>query len=209
MTKRPPVKAKGSTAGKEKAMPDQAPKPAEPKPATAHPTAYDSSRLESLFRERDELEERLAYMQAEFDNYKKRSLKDVEARLFRAKEALFLEVLSVMDNLDRALAQFNGKACSKDPELENLAKGVRLIHQQLQQVLASQGLRPIEALGQKFDPFRHEAVVKVELPDQPDNTVLEEVLKGYTLDGTVIRPSKVKVNVLPKAKPSQGQAEKK
>jgi molecular chaperone GrpE len=152
-----------------------------------------------LAKGKDELEERLAYMTAEFENLKKRSQRDVEARLLRAKEAVFLDLLGVMDNMDRALAQVNGGCKAQGKEFEEFAKGVRMIHQQMKQVLTSHGLQPIEALGQPFDPFKHEALMKVEDKGQPDGVVLEEILKGYTLDGNVIRPAKVKVNVLPKA----------
>jgi len=151
-----------------------------------------------LAKGKDELEERLAYMQAEFENLKKRSQRDVEARLLRAKEAVFLDLLGVMDNMDRALAQVNGNCKAQGNEFDEFAKGVRMIHQQMKQVLTSHGLQPIEALGQPFDPFKHEALMKVEEKDRPDGVVLEEILKGYTLDGNVIRPAKVKVNVLPK-----------
>jgi molecular chaperone GrpE len=163
----------------------------------------------ALAKGKDELEERLAYMQAEFENLKKRCQRDVEARLLRAKETVFLDLLGVMDNMDRALAQVNGNCKASGKELDEFAKGVRMIHQQMKQVLASHGLQPIEALDQPFDPFRHEALIKVEENDRPDGVVLEEILKGYTLDGNVIRPAKVKVNVLPKVKLASAPAETK
>lgn len=152
----------------------------------------------ALAKGKDELEERLAYMQAEFENLKKRCGRDVEAGLFRAKESLFLDILGIMDNLDRALVQVNGASGAKGKDFEDFAKGVRMIHQQMKQVLASHGLCPIDALGQPFDPFKHEALMKVEEKDKADGVVLEEIVKGYTLEGNVIRPTKVKVNVLPK-----------
>lgn len=169
----------------------------EQKPAAAPMDPRDLQILD-LAKGKDELEERLAYMQAEFENLKKRSQRDVEARLLRAKEAVFLDLLGVMDNMDRALAQVNGNCKAQGNEFDEFAKGVRMIHQQMKQVLTSHGLQPIEALGQPFDPFKHEALMKVEEKDRPDGVVLEEILKGYTLDGNVIRPAKVKVNVLPK-----------
>jgi len=177
-----------------------------PKPAEAPKDARDGQ-IEALAKERDEFEDRLAYMQAEFENLKKRCGRDVEVRLQRAKEALFRDILGIMDNMDRALAQVNGTDSGKNSD--EFIKGVRMIHEQMRQVLAQHGLQPIEALGQPFDPFRHEALMKVAEKERPDGTILEEILKGYTLDGNVIRPTKVKVNVLPKAGQGSPSAEAK
>jgi molecular chaperone GrpE len=196
--------AKKVPKSKAQASTRQGSKP-EPKPTNpeAKPCPEDVqlplSELELMTTERDELDEKLAYMQAEFENLKKRSQRDIDARVFRAKEKIFLDILCVMDNMDLALAQVNGAAHKAGTELENFAKGVRMIHQQMRQVLTQHGLEPLEALGQPFDPFRHEALMKVEQKDKPDGIILEEIVKGYTLDGNVIRPTKVKVNVLPKA----------
>jgi molecular chaperone GrpE len=187
--------------GKAKASAKEAPEPAE---ASMDPR---DAQILALAKGKDELEERLAYMQAEFENLKKRCQRDVEAGLLRAKETVFLDLLGVMDNMDRALAQVNGASKVAGSDIDEFAKGVRMIHQQMKQVLASHGLQPIESLGQPFDPFKHEALIKVEEKDRPDGVILEEILKGYTLDGNIIRPAKVKVNVLPKAK--QAPAEKK
>jgi molecular chaperone GrpE len=206
MVKRAPSKGKAQASthagSKAVAKPDTSePKPEKSSNPDVQPApAVQPTELELLQKERDELEDRLAYMQAEFENLKKRCQRDVESRLLRAKESLFVDVLGVMDNMDRALAQSNGAACGSNKDLEDFAKGVRMIHQQMSQVLAQHGLAPIDALGQPFDPFRHEALMKVEEKDKPDGIVLEEIIKGYTLDGNVIRPTKVKVNVLPKAK---------
>jgi molecular chaperone GrpE len=178
-----------------------------PKPTEAPKDARDGQ-IEALAKERDELEDRLAYMQAEFENLKKRCGRDVEARLQRAKDALFRDMLCIMDNMDRALAQVNGTG-DTGKNSDEFIKGVRMIHQQMRDVLAQHGLQPIEALGQPFDPFRHEALMKVEEKERPDGIILEEILKGYTLDGNVIRPTKVKVNVLPKAGQGSPSAEAK
>jgi len=206
MVKRAPLKGKAQastlTGVKATAKPDaHEPKPDEcTAPEVPLAPTVQLTELEVLQKERDELEDRLAYMQAEFENLKKRCQRDVESRLLRAKESLFADVLGIMDNMDRALAQFNGASCISNKDFGDFAKGVRMIHQQMRQVLAQHGLVPIEALGQPFDPFRHEALIKVEEKDKPDGIVLEEIVKGYTLDGNVIRPTTVKVNVLPKAK---------
>jgi molecular chaperone GrpE len=192
----PKSKAQASTRQGSKPEPKPTNPEAKPCPEDVQP---EPSELELMTTERDELDEKLAYMQAEFDNLKKRSQRDIDARVFRAKEKIFLDILCVMDNMDLALAQVNGVASKAGTEFENFAKGVRMIHQQMRQVLTQHGLEPLVALGQPFDPFRHEALMKVEQKDKPDGIILEEIVKGYTLDGNVIRPTKVKVNVLPKA----------
>ena len=150
--------------------------------------------IEDISSERDDLEDRLAYMQAEFENLKKRSARDVENRLFRAKECLFLDLLDVMDNMERALHVTEGT------DIGSFVKGVRMINVQLQQVLANAGLSPIDVVGKDFDPFTHEAVEKVEDKDRPDGQIIEEVHKGFKLDDKVIRPTKVRVNVHPEEK---------
>jgi len=190
------TKAQASTRSGSKAEPKPDISEAKPCPEEVQPKPTE---LELMITERDELDERLAYMQAEFENLKKRSQRDIDARVFRAKEKLFLDILCVMDNMDLALTQVNGAAGKAGTDIENFAKGVRMIHQQMRQVLSSHGLEPLEALGQPFDPFKHEALMKVEEKDKPDGIVLEEIVKGYCLDGNIIRPTKVKVNVLPKA----------
>jgi molecular chaperone GrpE len=190
------AKAQASTPQGSKAEPKLDIPEAKPCPEDLQPKPTE---LELMTKERDELDERLAYMQAEFENLKKRSQREIDARVFRAKEKIFLDILCVMDNMDLALVQVNGAGGKAGPEIENFAKGVRMIHQQMRQVLASHGLEPLVSLGQPFDPFRHEALMKVEQKDKPDGIILEEIVKGYTLDGNVIRPAKVKVNILPKA----------
>lgn len=190
------AKAQSSTRGLSKAETNAETPEAKPCPDDVQPKPTE---LELVTKERDDLEERLAYMQAEFENLKKRSQRDIDARVFRAKEKLFLDILCVMDNMDLALTQVNGAAGKAGTDFENFAKGVRMIHQQMRQVLAQHGLQPLEAVGEPFDPFRHEALMKVEEKDKPDGIVLGEIVKGYTLDGNILRPTKVKVNVLPKA----------
>ena len=197
------AKAQVSTRSGSKAEPKLDNPEAKPCPEDVQPKPTE---LELITKERDELDDKLAYMQAEFENLKKRSQRDIDARVFRAKESLLLDILCVMDNMDLALTQVNGAAGKAGADIENFAKGVRMIHQQMCQVLAQHGLQPLEALGQPFDPFRHEALMKVEQKDKPDGIVLEEIVKGYVLDGNVIRPAKVTVNVLPKAQaPKQGK----
>jgi molecular chaperone GrpE len=195
-------KGKGKASGKDQPQPKEE-ETTGPKDASDKVAQEDLSKLkkavEDIRAERDDLEDQLAYMQAEFENLKKRSAREVENRLFRAKEGLFLDLLDVMDNMERALQVTEGT------DIGSFVKGVRMINVQLQQVLSNAGLSPIEVTGKEFDPFTHEAVEKVEDKDRPDGQIIEEVQKGFKLDDKVIRPSKVRVNVHPE---DRGQEEK-
>lgn len=105
-----------------------------------------------------------------------------------ASQGVITKLLPVLDNFDRALI------AAKEREAENsFIEGVEMIFRQLLQVLASEGLEEVDALGCAFDPNCHDAVMQVESNEVEKNTVLEEVQKGYRLKGKLIRPSMVKV----------------
>lgn len=124
--------------------------------------------------------------QADFENFRRRARQEREEILKYGACRLVENMLPVLDNFERAL-----KAEGQD--LESFLAGVSLIFRQLQDVLQKEGVKPIEAVGTEFDPTKHEAVMGVESPDHPDNTVVEEVQKGYYLHDKVIRPAMVKV----------------
>jgi len=104
-------------------------------------------------------------------------------------EELWRAGLPVIDDLERALAQFDN---SKD--LEGLSKGVEMITRSLQEIIKNEGVEPIEALGQAFDPQYHQPLIVEESDEHSENTVIEEFQAGYILHGRVIRPSLVKVS---------------
>lgn len=126
---------------------------------------------------------------AELDNFKKRAARDKEEYSKFALLPLIQKLLSVIDDLERALAQFNN---SKD--LDGLSKGVEMITRSLQEIIKNEGVEPIEALGQAFDPQYHQPLIVEENNEHPENTVIEEFQTGYILHGRVIRPSLVKVS---------------
>jgi len=126
-------------------------------------------------------EERLDQLlrcRADLDNVIKRAAKEKEENVKYASEKLVGRLLPVLDSLDQA---------AKHDE------GTRVLHQQLSEILASEGLKPIESVGQKFDPFRHEALFQVKKEDLEEDTVAEEIQKGYLFNSRVIRFSKVAV----------------
>jgi molecular chaperone GrpE len=126
---------------------------------------------------------------AEFDNFRKRTKQEVEDARRAGAERLAADLLAVLDNFERAL-QHTGAEVADDPVRE----GILLIHKQFGNTLAKHGIQPIEAVGQPFDPQYHEAIMQVEAgPDHPAGTVAEELRKGYTIDGRVLRASLVKV----------------
>ncbi|MUV39585.1 Protein GrpE [Lentibacillus sp. JNUCC-1] len=146
------------------------------------------SELVSLKNEKDQLQERLLRVQAEFDNFKKRSQKEKEAERMYKSQDLAQEILPVLDNFNRALA------VETNEENKSFLEGMNMINNQLVNALESAGVKGIDAVGEPFDPNLHHAVMQVEDDQYEANTVVEELQKGYMLKDRVIRPAMVKVN---------------
>lgn len=147
--------------------------------------------LASVDKEAREYLEHLKRLKAEFENYKKRSLKDRKRIISLSNEELIREFLPVMDDLERALEEAKKE---KSKELTSFLQGIEMIFGGLKSVLEKQGLKQIKAQGERFDPHFHEAVMRVELDKYPDDFVVEEMRKGYKLNDRLLRPSAVKVN---------------
>ena len=140
--------------------------------------------IDELARERDELRELAQRVQADFENYRKRMLREQTEKIDRANDGLVEQLLPVVDNFDLAL----GSLVDAD---DNVRKGVELAYSGLLDVLAKTGLERIDALGQPFDPMEHEAVAQDEGDGEP---VVSEVYRtGYRSKGRVLRPATVKV----------------
>ncbi|SHK79352.1 nucleotide exchange factor GrpE [Desulforamulus aeronauticus] len=125
-------------------------------------------------------------LQADYENLRRRTRQEREELLKYGSEQLIKNLLPVMDNFARALNSAGDGG-------EKFINGVEMIQRQLNDVLSNEGLAPIPALEEPFDPNLHDAVMQVEDSDQPENTVVEELLTGYYLKGKVIRHSMVKV----------------
>jgi molecular chaperone GrpE len=159
-----------------------------------------TERIEQLEREleearRSDAEHRNNWHRAaaDFANYKRRTGEE-RATLGQFSNAVLIsKLLGVLDDFDRALESVPAER-AHDP----WAEGVQLVERKLRNVLESEGVRPIEAVGQPFDPNLHEAVVHEETADHPDNQVIDEVQRGYRLHDRVIRPSLVRVANNPK-----------
>ncbi|MBM4241458.1 MAG: nucleotide exchange factor GrpE [Euryarchaeota archaeon] len=127
----------------------------------------------------------LQRMQADFENYKKRSEKEITEFIRRANEELILKIIEVYEDFQRALKA--GKSS------EDLLNGIEIIHNKLKDLLEKEGLIEIPAKGEKFDAFKHEALMTENHKDYDDGEIIEELAKGYTLNSKVIKYSKVKV----------------
>jgi molecular chaperone GrpE len=156
--------------------------------AAASELEADLAKLAQLESERDEYLDTLRRVQAEFENYRKRVIKEQTALVDRATEGLVEKLLPVLDSFELALK--NVDAADSD-EIENVRKGVELVYAELFDVLEKAGLSRIEAEGKPFDPNEHEAVMQEDGDGEP---VVDDVLRtGYTLKGRVLRPAMVKV----------------
>lgn len=151
------------------------------------------ARLAAQARELEELHDRYLRLAAELDNYRKRVARERAELIRTAHEGLLLEFLPVLDNLERALAAARSSAGSSRAS-EALIEGVEITLRLFRGVLEKAGVREIETVGREFDPVVHHAVEQVRAPEYPENTVVEEVLRGYLLDQKVLRPALVKVS---------------
>lgn len=143
------------------------------------------SELQKVKSERDALLDRVARLQAEFDNARKRAIKEQQDFRDYAATDTIKSLLPALDSFERAL---HSKSDGAD-----FRNGVELIYKQLQDALAKIGVRPVLAKGEQFDPRVHEAIEMVETEDSPDHQVLEELQRGYKLKDRLLRPAMVKV----------------
>lgn len=147
-------------------------------------------RCAQLEEELEQLRARYARLAADFDNFRKRTERQNRELVARAGEKLICDIIPVLDTFEHALASA--------ADNQAVAKGIEMIRSQLLTVLQREGLEPIQALGQPFDPELHEACSFAETDAEPENTVVNEIRSGYKLAGKVIRPSMVQVSKLMK-----------
>ena len=145
--------------------------------------------LEATKKQLEEEKDRFLRLNAEFDNFRKRTLKEREEFIKYANEKLILELIDVCESLERGLE--NAKNTDNK---DKLIEGMELIYKQFKNVLEKNGLTPIKALGEKFDPYKHEAMMQTLTDECEENTILEEFTRGYMLNNRVIRYSKVRVS---------------
>ncbi len=156
-----------------------------PAQSAAGESPAPESELQKITAERDSLLDRLARAQAEFENARRRTVKEQQDfRDYAAADAI-KSLLPVLDSFERAL-----QVKSDAAEFRN---GIDLIYKQLQTALGKLSLQPIAAKGQPFDPHYHEAIEMVDTTDAPDHQVIEELQRGYKLKDRLLRPAMVKV----------------
>jgi len=158
----------------------------EPEPEPEPPSEPEDP-LSVAERERDEYLALAQRAQADFENYRKRATREAAAATLRAKSGLVGELLSVVDNLERAL----GSAAEGE---DHLAGGVKLVHSELVAVLNRNGVEQFDPAGEKFDPNVHEALSTREQEGSDPGVVLDVVERGYRLNGNVLRPARVVVS---------------
>ncbi|HXG04234.1 MAG TPA: nucleotide exchange factor GrpE [Candidatus Binatia bacterium] len=181
-----------------RSTPDSPPS-TEPQPETGPVAAAEgpatetaAGEVEALRRQLEEKQDRLLRALAEMDNMRRRVAREREDYVRYATEALLRDLIPVLDNLDRAL-----EAARSTSDAGKVVEGVELIRRELLRVLERAGLTRYSAVGQPFDPARHEATARVVSPDREPQTVVAEVVPGYLLHDRVLRPAQVAVAVAP------------
>ncbi|HBS59096.1 MAG TPA: nucleotide exchange factor GrpE [Firmicutes bacterium] len=149
---------------------------------------FDAGQLAEKAKLADEYLTRLQRLQADFDNFRRRSQKEREELSDTVCETVICKFLPVIDNLERAI--ITAKNTSGDAQI---IAGIEMILRQMEDVLGKLNVTAINAVGEPFDPQKHEAVMQVNDDSHADDTVIEEFQKGYQLKQRVIRPSMVKV----------------
>jgi molecular chaperone GrpE len=160
--------------------------PAEPDPET--PSALTDARVADLEKQLKDAQDQNLRTLAEFQNFRRRMEEENRRYAAFANEELVRTFLPILDNFERALA-----AAEKNQSFEALMGGVALTHRQLLDLLKKNGVEPIETKGKSFDPNFHEAVERVSEADEPENTIVQELQRGYMMNSRVLRPSLVKV----------------
>lgn len=145
--------------------------------------------IQKLIEERDGVVDRLLRLRAEFDNYRKRAERERGETIQWASAELMRELLNVLDSFDLAM-----RTAAEGTSAAEILRGLDLVYKQLTDTLGRFGLKAIEAKGQPFDPNLHQAVSTVPTNDVPENTVVEEMRRGYTLNGKLLRPAMVSVS---------------
>ncbi len=152
--------------------------------------------LEKLQAERDELKERLLRVAADFDNFRKRTRKELEEAERRGREAVLREVLPVIDNLERAV-----QSAAQARSVEAVSKGVEMVLRLFEEAASRIGLQRVASVGERFDPNVHDAVQQQESEEHEPGTVVGELVPGYKLGERLLRAAMVVV-ARPPAKPS-------
>ena len=147
------------------------------------------AKLNKDLKEKDEeiieLKSHIQRLQADFDNFRKQGEKQKQDLIRYANEGLIVKFIDIYEDMERALENSTNE--------EEIREGLELIYSKMKNTLEKEGVEEIPAVGEKFDPFKHEALLTVDSPDHENNEIVDELMKGYTLKDKVIKYSKVRV----------------
>lgn len=181
-------------------MSDEAPPDEKLAPEATASDAPAEDPSAALREERDKLRDQLLRTAADFDNFRKRTRKDLEEAERRGKEDVIREVLPVLDNLERALgASAALTADAGAAEVKAIMDGVKMVLKLFEDQAGRMGLSKVKAVGERFDPSVHDAIQQVETDEHPAGTVIQEIVAGYRLADKLVRPAMVVVARKPAA----------
>ncbi|MDP5273065.1 nucleotide exchange factor GrpE [Chengkuizengella axinellae] len=149
----------------------------------------DKSEVDELKKSAQESQQKVLRTQADFDNFRRRTRTEKEEYLKYASKGLIEQLLPVIDNFERAIT-----SSKETKDFDSLIKGIEMVFDQMKQAFENEDLKPIEAVGQPFNPEYHQAIMQVESEEHEEGIVVEEVQKGYILKDKVLRPAMVKVS---------------
>lgn len=156
---------------------------------THQDVGHETNEVEQLRQEKEEINNRLLRLQADYDNFRRRTQKEKEADRKYRSQSLVEELIPALDNFERALqVEVDGDSA------KNFADGMKMVYDQFKAALEKEGVEVIPSQGEEFDPHMHQAIMQVEDENYESNIVVEELQKGYRLQDRVIRPAMVKVN---------------
>ena len=168
-------------------------------PEGMDPVLMLQEKLKSAETELKEATDRALRITAEFDNFKKRMTREMDEFRKFANESLIKQLLNVVDNLERAIASSK----SGDKANGSIVEGVEMIHKDILSILGKYNVLPVDCMEKPFDPLYHQAVGQEETDQHPENTVIKELMRGYTLHERLLRPAMVMVS---KGKPNDNKA---
>ena len=164
----------------------------------------NDARLEQLEKEHETLKNQYVRISADFDNFRKRQSRDQDDLKIQLVSKTLTAILPIVDNFERARQQLKPES----EEAQALHRSYQGLYKQLVEVLKQQGVSPMRVVGQQFDPNLHESVLREPSEESKEDTILEELQRGYHLDGKVLRHALVKVSMGPSTQNSQEEVEK-
>ena len=164
----------------------------------------NDARLEQLEKEHETLKNQYVRISADFDNFRKRQSRDQDDLKMQLVSKSLTAILPIVDNFERARQQLKPES----DEAQALHRSYQGLYKQLVEVLKQQGVAPMRVVGQQFDPSLHEAVLREPSPEHKEDFIIEELQRGYHLDGKVLRHALVKVSMGPGKQSSQEEVEK-